>query len=270
MLSKIKDSFNVICHSPPRFYNILHFPSTDRCVLLKPRLFPQEIDLWERQLNEQILKTKRDSPVDNRPSIFSSSPVTCYPTPDVWHLRCDTWHTGGGQDCLKIAGPLPFYFLCEAVLKICAQRISKFLINESTNYKGFCGTVPGTLGLLKILFQKKTQCTVERYSLIKPKKYLLRKINFGWKPASAETAVFGLDQFYYLNRKARHLASKYFVQKFVVFLYCFIPGCPRMTPYAPKMASKLTSSYLSRCFHNFFLPSSGSFLKLLCSTLVYD
>ena len=33
------------------------------------------------------------------------------------------------------------------------------------------------------------------------------------------------------------------------FFFCFIPGYPKLTPYVPRMASKLTSSYLSRCFY---------------------
>ena len=31
--------------------------------------------------------------------------------------------------------------------------------------------------------------------------------------------------------------------------FCFIPGYTRITPYVPKMTSKLTSSYLSSNFH---------------------
>ena len=49
--------------------------------------------------------------------------------------------------------------------------------------------------------------------------------------------------------KARHLARQYVVKKCVALLFCFIPGYPRVTPYVPKMASKLTSSYLSRNFY---------------------
>ena len=33
------------------------------------------------------------------------------------------------------------------------------------------------------------------------------------------------------------------------FCCCFIPDNPWVTPYVAKMASKLTSSYLSRCLH---------------------
>ena len=32
--------------------------------------------------------------------------------------------------------------------------------------------------------------------------------------------------------------------------FCFLPWYPKLTLYAPKMASKLTLSYLSRCFTN--------------------
>ena len=31
--------------------------------------------------------------------------------------------------------------------------------------------------------------------------------------------------------------------------FCFIPPYPRVTPYVPKIAPKLTSSYVSTCIH---------------------
>ena len=46
------------------------------------------------------------------------------------------------------------------------------------------------------------------------------------------------------NRRARHLASQYFVKKCLALLFGFIRGYPRVTPCFPKIASKLTSSYL--------------------------
>ena len=49
------------------------------------------------------------------------------------------------------------------------------------------------------------------------------------------------------------------VQKSMALLLCFIPGCPRMTPYVPKIASKLTSLYLSRCFHKFSYHLAAAF-----------
>ena len=38
------------------------------------------------------------------------------------------------------------------------------------------------------------------------------------------------------------------------FLFCFISGYPKLTPNVPKMASKLTSSYLTSDFHELPCP----------------
>ena len=53
--------------------------------------------------------------------------------------------------------------------------------------------------------------------------------------------------------------KQYLVQKFVALLYCFISGYTRITPYVPKMPSKLTSSYLSSNFHEWGCPLVAAF-----------
>ena len=44
-----------------------------------------------------------------------------------------------------------------------------------------------------------------------------------------------------------------------VFLFCFIPGYPKLTLYVPKMASKFTSSYYSSIFNELACPLVAAF-----------
>ena len=56
------------------------------------------------------------------------------------------------------------------------------------------------------------------------------------------------------------MGSQYVVQKFVVlFFVLFYIGYPKLTPYVPKMASKLTSSYLSINFLELPCPLVAAF-----------
>ena len=47
--------------------------------------------------------------------------------------------------------------------------------------------------------------------------------------------------------------------KFVAILFCLMSGYPKLTPYVPKMESKLTSSFLSRNFHELPCPLVAAF-----------
>ena len=49
-------------------------------------------------------------PVDNRPSTDKFQQIVRFFfiilfTCDMWHMPFDTWHTGGGEHCLKISAP---------------------------------------------------------------------------------------------------------------------------------------------------------------------
>ena len=81
------------------------------------------IRLTGAEFNLACIKTRRGSPVDDRPStnklhyfVWKKKKkkksdmwhVTCdtwYVTHDTWHMTCDTWHVWGGEHSLKISAP---------------------------------------------------------------------------------------------------------------------------------------------------------------------
>ena len=123
-----------------------------------------------------VIKLDGVGPIDNRPSMTSSTPlshfflffiwhVTCdmwHVTCDMWHVTCDMWHVTHDMwhlthDIWQVGEGDFFLLLFFSSLALtvwewrCSEDISTNhdLINQSVGDGGVCRTAPATPGLLK-------------------------------------------------------------------------------------------------------------------------